>query len=225
MLKKYIIYSAGRNASTAYAQQLADLYFRQGLLDVLCFSAHNNRPDWTQAVNHTHQIAAFRTAPDEFVRIIATRSLLDSAVSDLVGRMTDLWHVHNSEDISSYKNTFASAQLRLDPVQFVDKVLGLDYAHAQAFKFYNQFAGEKYVLEYNQHAGNYSAWRDHLNLDPALYTPIDDDTTSKKLPIDKFTMIGNLQEILDVYQGLYLLHDFDDAATIKHVEQILKEKS
>lgn len=225
MLKKYIIYSGGRNASTAYAQQLAKGYWKQGLRDILCFSAHDDPPNWDQAVNHTHQLAAFRTAPDDFVRIIATRSLLDSTVSDLVGRMTELWHVHNSEDISSYKNTFASAQLRLDPVMFVEKVMGLDYAHAQAFKFYNQFAGEKYVLEYNQHASDYSAWRDHLNLDPALYTLIDDNTTSKKLPIDKFTMVSNLQEILDVYQGLYLLHDFDDAVTIKHVEQILKEKS
>jgi hypothetical protein len=225
MLKKYIIYSAGRNASTAYAQQLARPYFKSGLRDMLCHSAHDDQPDWSRAINHTHQLAVIRTAPNDYVKIIATRSLLDCAVSDLVGRATKQWHVHTDEDISKYKKMLESAQLVLDPQLFIDKVTGLDYAHAQALKFYNQCPGEKYVLEYNRHANNYLTWRDHLNLDPTLYPMDNNARMSKKLPVDKFTTISNLEEILDVYRGLYLLHDFDDAVTIKHIEQILKEKS
>jgi hypothetical protein len=101
----------------------------------------------------------------------------------------------------------------------IDQTLAEKYT--KKFNSFNQWTGEKYLLEYNTHAENYAEFYSKLNINFILPAS---NWLNPKMPVNKFTMIENLQQVLDAYKSIDVEYNFNDDVTIAHIENILKER-
>ena len=242
-MKKYIIFAVPRTGSTLYDLLLNRYY------EAITGNKKNSEytggdtsiiPQWNNLLHHTHQIDLLQNAPNDYVKIITTRSLLDSVVSLCVAQITDQWHMITDTDINDYLDDIKNRKkITIDITNFKELVAYSDYHYCRAYKILNEWSGEKYILNYNKHTdptNNFQTFYNELGINqsetPVMVMP---KVVSKaqlkkqywvnaKMPVDKFLMIENLQEVLDAYKSCHVIHNFDDDITISHVENILKEK-
>jgi hypothetical protein len=224
-MKKYLIYAVPRTGSTLYSI----------LLDQYCsaitkvdnnseYSAGHKAPVWNHPIHHTHQIDILSSAPDDYIKVVTTRSLLDSTVSLFVARHTKKWHIISNDDNTNYLSQHNNNnKINIDLKDFKEHVSHYDYCYCKTNQILSRCTGEKYILKYNKHANpsnNYQTFYSALNITNNQLIKL----PTSKMPIDKFLMIENLQEILDAYKSCQVINDFSDQLTIDHVEQILKER-
>jgi hypothetical protein len=239
-MKKYLIYAIPRTGSTFYSN-LLNLYCSAitRVDDNFEFTAGSGSPVWDKPIHHTHQIDILSLAPDDYVKIVTTRSILDSTLSFFVANHTHKWHINTDVDNTDYLNKHSNDKINIDLKDFKENVCHFDYCYCKANLILSRYTGEKYILKYNEHtdpSDNYQTFYSALNItDMVLPTITTTKTTQKpvyqlerwvnsKMPIDKFLMIENLQQVLDAYKSCQVINDFDDQLTIDHVEQILKER-
>lgn len=205
MMKNYVIYSVARTGSMLYADLLGGYYNCS-----ICRSAHNLTPDWNCPIQHTHQLAVFKQAPRNFVRLFTTRSIFESVVSMMVAEQTKVWHINGQENLDSYRQTYNNFQVTIDPTRFSLIAKRMDYEYTDAHMVYDQYSGEKHTLSYNTHAINFDNFFQELGIN-YHYNPADFPVI-QKMPVNKISMIGNLDEIITVYKSLDLCYhnDSDD---------------
>jgi hypothetical protein len=238
-MKKYLIYAVPRTGSTFYTNLLNQYCSAITRVDFnFEFTEGSTRPVWDKPIHHTHQIDILSSAPDDYVKIVSTRSLLDSVLSFFVARHTDKWHINTDVDNTDYLNKHSNDKINIDLKDFKDHVCHYDYCYCKANQILSRYTGEKYILKYNEHtdpSDNYQTFYSALNITnivPIVTTMQGTQTplyqleqgVNSKMPIDKFLMIENLQQVLDAYKSCQVINDFDDQLTIDHVEQILKER-
>jgi len=222
-MKKYIIYTVSRTGSILYANLISNYLKSQNEPHAINFSKGDDYANWSCPVHHTHQLELFDSAPDDFIRVLSTRSILDSAISLMVAEHTAVWSLVNRNDREQYARQFANTKIKIDPIQFADVAQKIDGQYLWANYILDTIAGEKYVLDYNTHAMDYNKLYTHLGLEA-----VSDQTSIRQslpmlTPIDKFSMIENLKEIVDLYQSLTLEYDYNDQGTIARIQNYLKD--
>jgi len=239
-MKKYLIYAIPRTGSTLYnnlLNQYCSAITRVG--DNSEYTLGHRAPVWNKPIHHTHQIDILSSAPDDYVKIVSTRSLLDSTLSFFVANHTKIWHINTDVDNINYLNKHSNDKININLKDFKEHVWHFDYHYCKSNQILSRHTGEKYILKYNEHTdpgNNYQTFYSALNITDTIRPTI---TTTKitqapcnsvqywvnsKLPIDKFLMIENLQQVLDAYKSCQVLNDFGDQLIIDHAEQILKER-
>lgn len=221
-MKKILIYSIGRCGSTFYALQLRKTI---DFLDQdICWHADNKDIDWSLPIHHTHNFTMLKEAPSDFIRVHATRSILDCAVSKFIAEFTGSYHIFSEADREKYLSEFQNKKFKIDVKHFVFYVLGIYNEFVEAQKLFNEFNGEKYMLYYDVHA------HDTILMFQTLKLSIDSNfqvigNPIQVFPIDKFCLIENLDEMLDAYKSLRFEFDQYDLNTISKVEKILENKN
>jgi hypothetical protein len=220
-MKRYIIFAVARTGSTLYAELLNAYYttlppYRSFQVE---FTEDALLPTWELPIHHTHQLDVFQSAPEDYIKLISTRSILDSVVSYIVAKFTKIFSmVMMPKD--DYYNKFKDTKILVNIEEFKDECRSFDRKYQAAFKIFNQSMHEKYILDYNIHATNHQEFYNTLNIDFSL--PLDYLLTSK-IVINKFLMIENLAEILEAFRSLELTYNFNDYFTMQQIENLLKE--
>lgn len=219
-MKKYSIFTVARTGSTLYTNLVAFYYnCTTGNLDTV-FWQTGELENWAYPVQHIHSVNVWERTPINFIPILTTRSLLDSALSKLVAIKTEYWHLESNSAAAAYKAKFSDTKFTVDIDFFKDTVQSSQYLYQEAYNFYNSWTGEKYLLEYNKH------------LDPMVFyntLGIEFDTSEiyqqrvlkNSMNIDKFSLISNLSDVISAYKSLNVQYNFDDDRAIAHAESFL----
>lgn len=230
-MKKYMIFAVPRTGSTLYANLLSRYYNHtmQNQDPTACYTSIDGVPDWSLPIQHTHQLSVLSATPDDYVRLMPTRSLLDSIISQIIADRTATWTMATDQDEVAYTEQFRDAKFCIDVEDFFHTVQAVNSLYVKAFAVFDRCETEKHLLEYNTHAKDYTKFFAELNIDYELPEPIwphlpPPRWVNSKMPVDKFTMISNLQQVLDAYRSVRGMYNFNDDVTIRHVETIIKEQ-
>ena len=219
-MKKYSIFTVARTGSTLYTNLVAFYYnCVTGNLNTV-FWQTGERADWTYPIQHVHSVTVWEQTPEDFIPVLTTRSTLDSVLSKIIAIKTEFWHIENNATSTEYQEKFNNAKFTIDMAWFKETVNSTEYLYQEAYNFFNNWSGEKYLLEYNKH------------LDPMVFyntLGITFDTSEiynqrvlkNGMSIDKFSMVENLSEVINTYKGLNIRYNFDDDRTIAHAESFL----
>lgn len=222
-LKKYAIYTPARTGSTLYANLLGFYYTRYfNQQNSVYWQTNNHDYNPESLILHLHSLKTFNDLDTKYVKILTTRSIFDSVVSLMIAQLTGCWHLTRITDKRDYVQKFQYYLWRLEPDKFREQCLTFDKQYLQANRIFNDFAGEKYVLEYNVHAEDLTKFFPAVNINYTINSDINGfpiDVSTKCL--DKFQLVANLQELLDIYQSLNLQHNYNDSVTVEKVKKII----
>ena len=222
-LKKYAIFTPARTGSTLYANLLSFYYTRYfNCTDTVYWQTRNHDYSPDSLILHLHSLKTFANLEANYVKILTTRSILDSVVSLMIAELTGYWHLTRPSDKRDYKQRYQYHLWRLDPEVFREQCLTFDKKYSQANRTFKDFTGEKYTLEYNIHAEDLSKFFPAVGIDYTINSDINGfpiDASTKCL--DKFQLVANLQELLNIYQSLNLSHNYNDEITIQKVKDII----
>lgn len=209
-MKQFLVYSIGRCGSTLYAQQITKAIELVG--SDVCWHTNHGDIDWAMPVHHTHKFEMLTDAPSDFVRVYATRSLINSAVSKMIADLTGCYHVFSPEDKETYLKNFKNTKFKIDIDKFKNYTQGI-YIHSQkANALFEQIPGRKYKLDYNTYGNNVDLLYKTLGL--TVNTDPDNILVCQKMPINKFDLIENPHELVDAINLLPVTLDLDDRLII-----------
>lgn len=214
-MKKFLVYSFGRCGSTLFAQQITKAMELVG--SDVCWHTDNGDIDWSMPVHHTHKPEMLSDAPNDFIRVHVTRSLVDSGISKMIADLTGYYHVFSSEDQETYFENFKNTKFKIDIDRFKNYTVGINHHLQKANALFDQIPGEKYKLDYNTYSNNVDLLYKTLGL-TANPEP-DNILVCQKMPIDKFDLIENLQELVDAIKSLPVDLDQDDQIAIDNLQK------
>lgn len=214
-MKKFLVYSIGRCGSTLYAQQITKTLELAG--SDVCWHTDNSNIDWSMPVHHTHKFDTLVSAPNDFIRIHATRSLIDSAVSKMIADLTGYYHVFSPEDKEKYLENFKNTKFKIDIDKFKNYTVGIYNYIQKANAMFEQLPVEKYKLDYNTYSNDVDLLYKTLGL--TANTDPDNILVCQKMPINKFDLIENLQEVIDTINSLPVEFDQDDQMVIDSMQK------
>jgi hypothetical protein len=154
---------------------------------------------------------------------LPTRSILDSVLSAIVGLETNTFTIVSDTVEKEYINNFQATKFNIDLDKFKDMVDHFNSLYCEAFDNFDQHTGEKYILKYHIHATNYNMFYSALKINCCWEDLPDFKWVNTPMPIDKFLMINNLKEVLDIYKLMDLDYDFNDQQTIDKIQEIINE--
>jgi hypothetical protein len=222
-LKKYAIYTPARTGSTLYANLLAFYYIQYfKVQNPVYWQVSGPSYDPNSLILHLHNLKTFTDLDTDYVKILTTRSILDSAVSLMIANITGEWHLPRATHKKEYVQKFQYYLWRLDPDKFREHCHTFNQHYTLANQAFDQFKGEKYILKYNTHAEDLTQFFPAVGIDYTINSDINAypiDMSNKCL--DKFQLVANLQELIDIYQSLNLNFDYDDSVTIQKVKDII----
>ena len=222
-MKKYFIFGVGRTGSTLYSN-LLDLYYKSisSNENNIFYSADKLKIDWSFPIQHTHQYNVIRDIPEDFVFLLTTRCILDSVLSNIVADQTDVWTLTCEQEKVNYLYKFSEKKFKVNIPQFKEHVRNIDFTYVKVLTEYQKLKNEKLILQYNQHAKNYNLFYEVLGIN---FSNLNEKNIFKKLPIDKFSMIENLEEVYTAYKNLNLRNKFDDEITLEFVKKNYIDKT
>jgi hypothetical protein len=216
-MKKYFIFGIGRTGSTLYSN-LLDIYYKSILPQEnnICYSADKLKIDWSFPIQHTHQFNAIKDIPEDFVFLLTTRCILDSLLSVIVAETTNFWTVTSDKDKINYINQFSNKKIKINIPQFIHRAESADYSYYKILKEFEKSSNEKFILKYNECTTNFNVFYQKIGINFAIDTQ---QNVFQKIPIDKFSMIENLEEIYIVYKNLNLRNNFEDDSTLDFIKK------
>lgn len=233
-MKKYAIWSPARTGSTLYAN-LLNYYYN----DYCQVDYEHNNIFWdvgnsmtikqirrlSEPILHLHNLDIFEHIDLNYVKIITTRSIIDSAISRMIAEITGQWHLKNKEERKKYYLAFRGQTYNLDVDRFINYCSNIDYNYVLANNICNNFSSTHYQIDYISGTRDFNEIFRILNLDFTIIDPILFDRFDKSTKkIDKFLLVKNLNEIVDAYKSLKLRHNFNDSITLKHIKRTYFKK-
>jgi hypothetical protein len=220
-MQKFIVGINGRTGSTIYAMWL-DAAVSVDTIKVsshVSWSAGNDIPDWSLPIQHTHQFTVFTNAPPEFKRLWCRRNYFDSSLSYFVAEHTKTYHTFSHQDQVEYQEKYQNAKFTIDPCMFTDLLTANHKRDCDISQWQQQTHNDMIPLFYHVHAQNAQAFYNAVNLTTSKFaTP-----WPQRLPVDKYDLVENLNELLDVYCKFDSPFDVDKDATVARIEQYLKK--
>ena len=236
-IKKYIIYSPRRTGSTLIAKIL-EFYYRElrnsGLLKgkniprkIISWegqvTSFNTYDDFS--IYHTHDIDFFSNAPDKFVKILSTRSILDSVLSLLLALETNVWHFDDQISKVDYVERYQNKQFYLRAEDFRHHVIEYDQLFCRANQVIKN-SKNSMVLSYHNHVLDLKNLYQCLEIqDPfkgMLYRNLDISSGGTRC-LNKLSLISNLQNLSIIYQNLNVINNYNDHLTLQNIQKFIKK--
>lgn len=223
-MKKYVVYSPMRTGSTLYCRVL-DLY-HQHLYgtenNVFWEDAFNyNNIDYSteHAIYHLHNVKAFSQAPTSFTKVLTTRNIFESVISLYMVKVTNTWHVHTKKEKKRYYKSLLNQKYTIDTSWFKHRLHHFDDHYKIAS---NVLSKTSIILDYRDHALNIKNLCDRFDITTIISkqiraNPFISDGGTRL--VDKFSLIDNLQELVDIYQTENITFRYDERRTLSHIKR------
>jgi hypothetical protein len=221
-LKKFIVGGInGRTGSTVYALWLDATTPRAPgeISSQVSWSADDGTPDWSFPVQHTHQFEVFVTAPPEFTRIWCRRNYFDSALSYLVAVHTNTYHIDSHKELIEYRKKYQNTKFVVDHNKFCNLLDEYNGRDCDVSQWQQQTRSDMITLLYHVHAQNSQTFYNAVNLP----TPEFATMWPQPMSVNKYGLVENLSELLDVYCKFDSAFDVDKLATVARIEQYLNK--
>jgi hypothetical protein len=220
-MQKFIVGINPRTGSTIYAMRL-DAAIPKAPSDIsalVSWSSGNDVPDWSLPIQHTHQFKVFTNAPPEFKRLWCRRNYFDSSLSYFVADHTKTYHIFSHQDQVEYREKYQNTKFTVDPGLFLALVEANHGRDRDISQWQQQTHNDMIPLFYHVHAQNAQAFYNAVNLTTSKFAT----TWPQALPVDKYDLVENLNELLNVYCKFDSPFDVDKDATVARIEQYLKK--
>jgi hypothetical protein len=224
-MQKFIVGINVRTGSTIYA-----LWLNAARPDIapdevaaqISWSSNNETPDWSFPIQHTHQFEVFATAPPEFKRIWCRRNYLDSVLSHFVADHTNTYHLHNYNGSAEYQEKYQNTKFVIDLFDFHRELKDCNSRDRAVSQWQQQTHNDMIPLLYHVHAQNTQAFYNAVNLPTPEFIP----DWPRPMSVNKYDLVENLSELLEVYQVYwhnYSDFDVDKDATVARISQYLRK--
>lgn len=222
-MQKFIVGLNGRTGSTIYAMRLDATVPRppEDISSHVSWSGGNNIPDWSLPIQHTHQFEVFANAPPEFKRIWCRRNHFDSSLSYFVAEHTNKYHMGSDRDLVEYREKYQNTKFTVDPVLFEELVIANHIGDRDISQWQQQTHNDMIPLFYHVHAHDAQAFYTAVDLpipNPKFVWP-----WPQPMPVNKYDLVDNLNELLNVYCKFDSPFDVDKDATVTRIEQYPKK--
>ena len=214
-MRKFITSPLGRSGTTVYTLWLSFLYPRIPLGDKnspdykdqesVYWSYSNSKENWSYPIQHTHSFTLFSQAPKDFERLWARRNFFDVATSMMTAEKTDMYHMHCDQDVLTYKEKFKDTKFYFDPDEFRKKLQSVNSFSSQINSWKNNTDTTVIELFYEEHSASPETFYNFLNL------PMPESMSGWpiKMVINKYDLIDNLEELVDIYCSTPLALDVE----------------
>lgn len=217
-MSRWAVYTVGRTGSSLYCLLLAN-YLRSQDPDrdqlIYWQPGHDHPISWHSPIAHLHNLDHFLQAPDDFLRVITTRSILDSVISYMVALHTGHWHLFTAEQSQQYQHDYQDKKIRLEPDDFAEWARDQDRKYSRIFSQRDQQPNRYRQIDYQTHATDANLFYQALGIDHQLQGPM----PAGAMTIDKFSLVENLAELLAIYDRLAIKNDFQDQQTIAQIQR------
>jgi len=220
-MQKFIVGINGRTGSTIYALWL-DAAVPRSLEETssyVSWSAGNAIPDWSLTIQHTHQFEVFVTAPPEFTRLWCRRNYFDSALSHFVAEHTNKHHMGSDQDLAEYREKYQNTKFTIDPGQFLGLLEANHNRDCAVSQWQQQTHSDMIPLLFHVHTQNAQAFYNAVNLPTQQF----DTPWPKPMSVNKYDLVENLSQLLDVYCKFDSTVDVDKDATVARIKQYLQK--
>jgi hypothetical protein len=225
-MQKFIVGINGRTGSTIYALWL-DTAVPRSLDETSSYISWNNRsqigelntPDWSLPIQHTHQPEVFATAPAEFKRLWCRRNYFDSTLSHAIAEHTNKYHLWSQKDLAEYQTKYQNTNFVVDPIWFESALRAAHSRDSDVSQWQKQSHSDMISLLYHVHAQNTQAFYNAVNVTIPKFAP----AWPQPMPINKYDLVENLSQLLDVYCKFDSAFDVDKDATVARITQYLQK--
>lgn len=155
--------------------------------------------DWNMQILHTHDpwLLDFSESDRHFVW--CHRNLFDCVLSQMIAAHTTIYHLPTQEAANEYKNKHKDIHITLEKKDFVE-LWWSSMKNIYITKRILSINKCQYTnIYYDTHAHNQTKFYQSLNICTTRVPPLDIDL--KKIPINKYAVITNLSELLDLYKN------------------------
>jgi hypothetical protein len=221
-MQKFIVGINVRTGSTIYALWLDAARSDRAPDEIsaqVSWSSANETPDWAFPIQHTHQFKVFATAPPEFTRIWCRRNYFDSMLSNFVTQHTNTYHLHDYKDSVEYQEKYQNTKFVIDYGQFLSLLEAQHSRDRSVSQWQQQTHSDMISLLYHVHAQNTQAFYNAVNLP----TPERIPDWPRPMSVNKYDLVENLSELLDVYCNFDSPFDVDKDATVARISQYLRK--
>ena len=212
--RRFVIGVVGRSGTTRYAYLInAALLQEERYRNLIWFANSTHELNLYYHINHTHNLENFLSAPSNLEKIWARRNYLDILVSNFVGIQTQVYYV-DWQNSARYANNFQNQKFHINVDTLFNDLTGLEIMSAQLKQaMQNSTNTTWHELSFNLHAVNPVLFFETLGLPhtPQYYGP-------DPMSIDKYSLIDNLDEIIELYQSYNFQHDVDKQETIDRLK-------
>lgn len=222
--KKYVVYSPTRTGSTLYCRVL-DLYIQQ------LYGTTNNVfwGEWDSAISnytthsiyHLHNIDAFIQAPKNFIKVLTTRNILESVISHCIVDCTKIPHCNNERERKKYIELLANKKFTVDPSWFKADIKRYNELYQLADNCVKR-CKNSIVLDYQDHALNIKNLCNKFEIDPTTARQIRSNplvVNGGTRVVDKFTLINNLDVLVNIYLEADINFRFNENRTLSHIRR------
>ena len=216
---KYLLWGPGRTGSILYSTLINSYINAQtGEIDNIRFIQTGETPIWDKPIVHTHMVDLTSFAPDDFQRIVTTRSLLDTTLSVLLAEHVNKHTISTDKDREEYVNRYTDYRFDIDPIKFFHRLSSDSRNYKRVFTQLKKDNVNYIELDYETYAFDYKAFYEKLGLSWEYNS--DNILVNHKMPVNKFKIISNLTEIVELYTNIkkqFDIYDFSDNITIDNI--------
>ena len=219
---KFLIWGPGRTGSILYSNLINSYINKQtGVIDNIRFIQLDETPVWDKPIVHTHRVELVKDAPNEYSRIVTTRSLLDTTLSVLVAEHVDHYTISNASDEIEYINRYKDYKFCIDEKKFFHRLYADNKNYKNVFSYLDNNHINYIKLDYEVHSNNYD--RFYSQVDLVWEYNSNDILINRKMPVNKFDMVLNLSELVELYTNIkkqFDIYDFSDNITIDNIRSL-----
>ena len=222
-MQKFIVGINGRTGSTIYSMWLDSAVPRAPgeISSHVSWSTGDTIPDWSLPIQHTHQFDVFTNAPPEFKRIWCRRNYFDSSISNFVAKHTNKYHMGSYTDLVEYQEKYQNTKCIIDPCQFEALTIANHERDRDISQWQQQTHNDMITLFYHVHAQNSQAFYNAVHLPtPEFVYP-----WPQPMPVDKYDLVENLNELLKRYCKFDSPFDVDKDDTVAKIKLISSRRT
>jgi hypothetical protein len=214
-MKKYLIGTMPRSGTTLYALWLAQVLTKnidQGFQfnGLSKFNCRIEKVNWTCPIIHTHDVWLFNMSELDRHVVVCQRNLFDLVLSQIIANHTQVYHVRIDSDVTDYQSRFSNTRISVPKQVLCQQLITAMRNSYMTDRIIQQRALDCTRVTYEIHGQDqqifYQAMGLTLSPEHNLLQP-----NLKKIPINKYSMIENLQDCIDLYEKFQ--PDFFDPAT------------
>ena len=140
-------------------------------------------------------------------------------LSNFAAKHTNKFHMHSHTDLAEYRKKYQNTKFVIDPGSILDLLAAHHSRDCDIAQWQQQTHNYMIPVFYHVHAQNAQIFYNAVNLPtPKLATP-----WPQPMSVNKYDLVENLSELLDVYCKFDSQFDVDKDATVARIVQYLRK--